>query len=262
MFLCNVNLGIEIIKYQLKAKGRHGIHSPFVYKMVENVFSKPLESSILSATLEARNRLEKDFRVIKFSDFGAGSKKLSKHRTVRETYRQSATTLKYASVLSRLCTYYKPKNILELGTSLGMGTLHLSWGNPKATIHTVDACEEVQEIAKELISNQLKNNHKIIFHNQLFVDYLNQEKDMKYDLVYLDGHHDGVATLNYVEMLTNKISNECILIIDDIRWSEDMFQAWNELIKSQKFNVSIDIFRMGILIPRKEQRKEHFILKC
>jgi hypothetical protein len=40
-----------------------------------------------------------------------------------------------------------------------------------------------------------------------------------------------------------------------------MLDSWNNLIKSDAFNLSMDFFRMGVLIKRPQQVKEHFILK-
>ncbi len=77
----------------------------------------------------------------------------------------------------------------------------------------------------------------------------------------MDGHHDGKATLDYMRKLESHSHNDTIFLLDDIRWSDDMFEAWNILLNSEKYNVSIDLFRMGILIPRKQQVKEHFILR-
>ena len=39
-----MNRCIEIIKYTWKAKGRHGIHSPFVYDLLDNGFKIPVSS--------------------------------------------------------------------------------------------------------------------------------------------------------------------------------------------------------------------------
>jgi hypothetical protein len=64
-----------------------------------------------------------------------------------------------------------------------------------------------------------------------------------------------------MEKLEAYSHNDTFFLLDDIRWSNSMFEAWNQLRQSDKFHVSIDLFRMGILVPRKQQQKEHFVLK-
>jgi hypothetical protein len=40
-----------------------------------------------------------------------------------------------------------------------------------------------------------------------------------------------------------------------------MQRAWQKIIASDKINVSIELLRMGIVLKRKQQDKEHFVLK-
>jgi hypothetical protein len=50
-----------------------------------------------------------------------------------------------------------------------------------------------------------------------------------------------------------------VVILDDIYWSKEMTQAWEELKNHPKVTLSIDIFTKGILFFRKEhQDKAHF----
>jgi predicted O-methyltransferase YrrM len=82
-----------------------------------------------------------------------------------------------------------------------------------------------------------------------------------FDLIFIDGHHNGSALLQYLEALDKNSNDQTIFIVDDIRWSKDMFVAWNQLIQNEKYHLSIDFFKMGILMKRSTQIKEHFILK-
>ena len=71
-----------------------------------------------------------------------------------------------------------------------------------------------------------------------------------------------VTTLKYYLQLLKKHTHiDTIIVLDDIRWSDSMLDAWKELIKEKDFHLSMDFFRMGILVKRHQQEKEHFILK-
>ena len=41
-----MNLGFEYIKYQWKAKRRHGVHSPFIYDLTDKCFRKPISNEL------------------------------------------------------------------------------------------------------------------------------------------------------------------------------------------------------------------------
>jgi predicted O-methyltransferase YrrM len=81
-----------------------------------------------------------------------------------------------------------------------------------------------------------------------------------FDLVYIDGHHEGKALRNYLDQIMPFTHEQTLFLLDDIRWNDDMFKAWNELISDERFHVSIDFFRMGMLSQRNSQAKEHFTL--
>ena len=83
----------------------------------------------------------------------------------------------------------------------------------------------------------------------------------KWDFVYIDGHHDGDALLSYIDRLKPFMHNDTLLILDDIRWSNSMLNAWKEVCNSDSFHVSIDLFRMGIITPRSQQTKQHFVFR-
>jgi hypothetical protein len=52
-----------------------------------------------------------------------------------------------------------------------------------------------------------------------------------------------------------------IILIDDIRWSKDMFDAWNKIIKMEQYHLSLDLFKFGIILKKHSKEKEHFIIR-
>lgn len=253
-----MNILIEYLKYKLKAKGRHGIHSPFVYSLVDKTLQKKISSEDKKIIHDYINSLKNNHSVIKITDFGAGSKKLGKERKIAEIYKNASAKKKYGRLLYQLSRDLKPHKILELGTSLGVGTMHLHLGNSNSEITTIEGCPATFKFTGEQYF--FKSEDKIQTIESKFQDFLEGDES-KYDLIYIDGHHDGEATLNYLELLANNSHDETIYILDDIRWSDDMFEMWNGLVDNTRYHLTIDFFRMGIISKRSHQQKEHFILK-
>lgn len=206
-----------------------------------------------------KDRLSKDERVINVLDAGAGSKHFGNQRKVSDIYRISSSRGSNGLLLYRLARHYQPKHILELGTSLGIGTLCLSSGNPIAHIDTVEACPETLAIAKENFKTVNKDNIRAV--NSTFNDFFDHYSGENFDLVFIDGHHDGLALLNYLERLVSITHEDTIFVLDDIRWSESMKSAFDQLVKSDRYHVTIDLFRTGIVLRRPQQVKEHFVLR-
>src|SRR5690606_17020814 len=50
-----------------------------------------------------------------------------------------------------------------------------------------------------------------------------------FDLLYIDGNHQKEATLSYFEKLLPTVHNDSVMIFDDIHWSRDMEEAWEEI---------------------------------
>jgi len=254
-----MKIGLEYIKYQWKAKRRHGIHSPFVYDITDKCLKTLIDSESEAKLNTLFKTLSKNQTEIEIQDFGAGSKRLSNTRKVSSIFNTSSSKGKYGKLLYQLAKHYSPKHILEFGTSLGVGTSYLKYGSPEAKITTLEACTETRRVALQNFEQQNFSNIESI--HSTFSDYLDTAGTDKFDLVFVDGHHDGKALLEYMERLSPITHNDTLFILDDIRWSESMFSAWNMIVADPRYHVTLDFFRFGIISPRPQQEKEHFILK-
>ena len=252
-----MNLIFEFIQYQWLAKNRHGIHSPFVYDLSDKCFKIKREKSDEILLKEFESKLKSDNTKIHIQDFGVGSRKMGSERSINQIYKNSSSKGKYGKLLYQLNRYFQFKNVLEFGTSLGIGTLNLHLGNPTSKIISLEACSETYQFT----SSQLKPFPNIQVINQTFENFLNESHNQIFDFVFIDGHHDGDALLHYLEKLKPFTHSETIFLLDDIRWSQSMFDAWNKIKENKNYNLTIDFFRMGIISPRPHQQKEDFVLK-
>lgn len=255
-----MNLIVEGIKYQLHAKKRQGIHSPFVYRLADKGLQLNIEKEHQHTLFSFDQKQRRDLRTLTINDLGAGSKTLGNKRSIKQIHKTSSSGNRYGTLLYRLCKHFEPARILELGTSLGRGTLAMHHGFQEAEIISIEGSPEIAAIARENMNEFATNHNKIDLVVSSFSDYLSNLDTKLFDLVYIDGHHEGEALSRYLDQIMPHTHDQTLFLLDDIRWNEDMFKTWNQLIEDKRFHVSIDFFRMGLLSRRPTQAKEHFIL--
>lgn len=235
-------------------KNGHGVHSPYLYKMVTECFRNARSKSEFQEEELIRKKLLKQNRKIKVSDFGAGSKKLGAEREVKTVVKVSASPAKYCRLLAQLVKWSGSSKVLELGTSAGIGSLYLS--KYSESLHTVEGCGQTALIAKENLS--IRTNCKVI--NSTFKDAL-AHFDEQFDLIFVDGNHTYEGTKENFELISPLVHEQTIVVFDDINWSEGMLRAWNEICLDPRVRVSVDLWKMGIVLFRPEMRKEHIVIR-
>lgn len=248
------------IRFLRRSKNKHGIHSPFVYDLTTKCFNDKTKYPEYKIFKKYRKALQSDSSTIEMKDFGQGSRIFKGNaRKISEIARVAGLRKKRQKLLFRLCRYFKCSSILELGTSLGIGTIALASANPKHVVETVEGCENTLRTAQSYFNKfEIRN---IATHNDLFFDFLNRLPQKTFDLVFIDGDHNGERTFQYFEKLVNFVHNDSVLIFDDIYWNPGMTQAWEKIIAHPKVTVSIDTFQWGFVFFRKEQRKQEFIIR-
>ena len=258
---------LKYLSFYLKAKNERSLLSPFVYQLYTLVIQANQEYYAFSELENLRQELISDRTQLQITDFGAGSKHFTSNSTnkksISEITRYSSLTPKKAQLLFKLVDYFKPKTILELGTSLGISTLFMALAadNAETQIITFEGCPQIAEKAKENFEELEQENIEIIIGN---IDKTLPKSLPSFpllDFVFLDANHRYEPTLNYFNQILEKCHEDTILILDDIHWSEEMEKAWKEIIKNEKVTLSIDLFQVGLIFLRKEESKQHFELK-
>lgn len=251
----------SFILFLFKSTNQHSVHSPFVYSIVTKCFYNKTSPSKISLILKVKQWLFSNNKIIAVTDFGKGSKVFKNNeRKVADIAKVAGISKKKIKLLIRILNYFELKNILEIGTSVGLATATLSIGNSNASINTLEGCKNTAAIAQELFDKFKLKNIKLTIGN--FEDTLPTIiNNHKFDLIYFDGNHQNEATIRYFNLCLKTAHNNSIFIFDDINWSSEMKQAWLTIIKHPKVTISIDTFFWGIIFFRKEQEKEHFTIR-
>lgn len=247
------------VKFLKTATNQHGVHSPFVFSLVTKCLYDSKKKTDYKLLQNYRNQLLKSDEVIEVNDFGAGSRVFkSNKREVKAIAKHAGASYKRMKLLYRVVSYFKPKSILEIGTSLGLATSALAM--PKTgKLTSLEGCPETSEIARKHLLQSHISNADIIIGD--FKETLPQVANNNYDLIYFDGNHSKAATLEYFENLLTTANNDSVWVFDDIYWSSQMTEAWEQIKNHPEVQVTVDCFWLGFVFFRKEQAKEHFKIR-
>ncbi|RZL46700.1 MAG: SAM-dependent methyltransferase [Pedobacter sp.] len=253
---------IDYLKHRITAKSRHGTHSPFVYKLTDEVIYDFSNKKVYDEIEAQRKKLLHDDSLITVTDLGAGSH-LNKNRIkkVSQIAKNALKAPRLAQLIYRLAANQELKNMIELGTCLGITSAYLSKAHPAADVLTIEGCPETAKVAHQnFMALHLENVELQVgnFNNLLPKAIAEAEK---LDFVYVDGNHTKEATLNYFNWCLPKIHENSLLIFDDIYWSEGMKEAWEVIKNHPEVTVTIDLFWIGLVYFKKGQAKEHFKIK-
>jgi len=246
----------------VKARNRHGVHSPFVYELIAHVLRQIEVMSEFAPVEQLRDELLHSDQSIRVTDLGAGSRVFDQPtRRVADIARTSLKAPKHSAMLFRLARYFRPEHVLELGTSFGISTLYLALGADDGSVTTIEGCPQTQRIAVQHFERMKQRNiNPVLGSFRTRLPEVLQAME-RLDMAFLDGHHAKEPTLDYFEQCLGKAHNDTLLVFDDIHWSAGMEEAWETIKAHPQVTVTIDLYDMGLVFLRKEQAKEHFVLR-
>jgi predicted O-methyltransferase YrrM len=234
----------------------HGVHSPFFFEIINTLQRNKSNDELVYKAAEAwRRELISDKRSILVTDLGTGT---GGYKRVCDIAGTSSVSSKLGRVLSYFAKRAGNRPIIELGTSLGIGTMYMALANRDTRIITIEGCKEISSIAAEGFTGSDIFNVEIVTGN--FDDHIQPicEKIAAPGLVYIDGNHRGDALNRYFNQFASCASEETVIIADDIDYSSDMSTAWTEIENDPRVTGSIDIGRAGILFFKKGFPKQRY----
>ncbi len=252
------------IKYLFKSITRYRVHSQFVYDFINNILRDKTYYPDYKILWKSRNILSSNNDSIETVDFGHGSgskQYTTKNLPINRILRLRSHSESRLKLLYRVVKYYKPENILEFGTALGVSSTYLKYGNPNSKMVSMEGCANLASKASESYENLGLSTIEIAVGN--FDTNLDKvlERFNTLDFVFFDGNHRKEPTLLYYESCAKLTNENSIFVFDDIHWSSGMESAWESIKKDSRVSISIDLFWFGLVFFRKGIEKQDFILR-
>jgi len=183
-------------------------------------------------------------------------------KVVGDVCKNAANTKQWLLLLFRIIRELRPRLCLELGTNLGISASYQAAAlkvNDRGEIVTLEGEKNLVALAEKNFERLGLDNVSAIvgrFHDTLggALDELGPV-----DLAFIDGHHDGDATMNYFDQIHPALSENAIVVFDDIFWSESMQRFWRAIVDDGRVLASVELAQWGIVIAgSRGEQKSHF----
>ncbi len=238
--------------FQAKRKG-HGVHSPFVYKLCEEVIYNQNSYYDFIELERLRAALLNNEQEIEITDLGAGSKTFkTKLRKIKSIAAKGISSSRQSQIFYKLINVLGLRYSIELGTSLGLNTMYLAKACKKGQVLSLEGSANLIHVAKQLVYRHEVNNIHFIEGN--FDDTFSKALELNpaLDFLYIDGNHSYEATLRYFESALSYKNKHSVFVFDDIYWSKGMSKAWEMIKKNPQVTLSVDCFYFGMIFFRPE----------
>lgn len=219
---------------------------------------------------QLRSLLSSSPDVLEIDDFGAGPRHAfdtgtldTVHHVTRTLGQMTASSKPpaWAYLLLRLVRELRPASLIELGSCVGISACYQAAAlelNGTGRLVTLEGAAVLAGRSQRSIE-ELGLTHRARVRAGRFADILPDvvTEYAPVDIAFIDGHHVEQATLDYAEQILAGISDEALIIFDDIHWSSGMENAWRTFVEDQRFALTIEMRQLGLAVVSRSATSRH-----
>lgn len=163
-----------------------------------------------------------------------------------------------AQALFAMVRRLRPASILELGTCVGISGSYLAAAcrlNGRGRLVTIEGSPPAAALARETFA-QLGLAEFVVPLVGPFQSTLEPAlaRYGPFELVFVDGHHDGKATVRYFRQIKPRLAAGALVVFDDVIWNADMARAWDEISRDADVADFIRLGGMGVVVMRAKRQ--------
>lgn len=196
--------------HRIRHSGGFGVHSHFAFNLILDTIHTPHSYYI----------------------YNENKRKIDKARLHKQA------NLNYAELLFRLMNRFKAKEILEIGSGLGINTLYIVDHSKQASVICVEQDEEKIEISQSLLANKLEN---IIFTKVL------PTSDNRFDAIVWDLDEYPLKKADELETIGSAIKTDGFMVVNHINKDKQNKEVWQKIRQLDTATMSFDLRNVGIV---------------
>lgn len=245
------------VNHWLDKVDQHSIHSPYFFDFYDKVIRSGSEPVCATAIENIRSKLLHNPTEIVVEDYGTGRAR-DPRRRLGDIVAHSTNPSSYAQLMLRICEHTGAKKIVELGTSVGLTSLYMSYA-PKGYVYTFEGSHSLANVALTNFEFMERSNIELIEGEieHALPEFLQRDTG-KIGFALVDANHRYEPTMRYFDLLMRRFNEKSVMVIDDIHSTPEMDKAWREITGHQLVYGSIDLFRCGILFFDPDLNRQHF----
>jgi predicted O-methyltransferase YrrM len=153
--------------------------------------------------------------------------------------------------LMRLVRQLRPQSCLELGTGIGISAGYEAAAmelNGGGRLITLDGSAEWAAVAKEGLASL--GLGRVEFGVGPIADTLPDalERSAPVDYAFVDAEHTEEATIGYFESIVPHMSQQGVMVLDDIPWSAELRRTWRRIARDERVCAAFALGRMGVAV--------------
>jgi predicted O-methyltransferase YrrM len=142
--------------------------------------------------------------------------------------------------LHYLIRTHRPAKALELGSCVGISGSYIASAfatNGEGHLWTIEGSPGIANLTKDTFERLSLQQWATSVVGPFSRTLQATLKNGPFGFAFIDGHHDGDATIDYFNQIKPMLTKNAVVMFDDIDWSTDMARAWSEIQRDPGFKI-------------------------
>jgi len=156
--------------------------------------------------------------------------------------------------LFRLVNYLNPRSLAFIGDDSGLLLSYLAKVDNRRDIFSLASRKFSSNFSRLILKERGISNVQ-------HCDFSSINKST-FDFIHISRSVDVNVLIEFERNIEKYLNKESYLVVENIHRDEKMIELWDRLKAMDRFNVSLDLFELGILIARKGLNKQDYYLSA